>query len=64
MLWVHLLPEVHRLMWQCMSQPLLIKSFVCQQVFPLTRKLPGAKTPILNPYRDAAEPFKAADDDE
>lgn len=34
------------------------------QVFPLTRKLPGAKTPILNPYRDAAEPFKAADDDE
>ncbi len=34
------------------------------QVYPLTRKLPGAKNPILNPYRDNAEPFKAAGDED
>lgn len=33
------------------------------KVYPITRKLPGAQTPLLNPYRDA-EPMMAQDDDE
>lgn len=32
-------------------------------VYPITRSLPGSKTPLLNPYRDQ-EGFAAQDDDE
>mmetsp|Transcript_22976 Transcript_22976/g.68317 ORF Transcript_22976/g.68317 Transcript_22976/m.68317 type:complete len:107 (-) Transcript_22976:499-819(-) len=39
------------------------KGFWESTVYPVTRKLPGAKNPILNPYR-GLEPIAAMDDDE
>lgn len=37
--------------------------FFEKSVYPLTRKLPGAKNPIVNPYKDA-EPMGGGQDDE
>ena len=37
--------------------------FFEQSVYPITRALPGANSPILNPYKDA-EPAPAADEDD
>jgi hypothetical protein len=36
--------------------------FFERSVYPITRKLPGSKNPILNPYRDA-EPAPQDDDE-
>ena len=37
--------------------------FFEKSVYPITRKLPGNKNPIMNPYRDA-EPQRGQDDEE
>jgi len=39
------------------------KDFWQLKVYPITRKLPGAKSPILNPYRDL-EPLAGGQDEE
>jgi len=39
------------------------KDFWQLRVYPYTRKLPGAKNPILNPYRDM-EPLAGNDEEE
>eukprot|EP00197_Chlamydomonas_leiostraca_P005542 CAMPEP_0202868474 /NCGR_PEP_ID=MMETSP1391-20130828/10898_1 /ASSEMBLY_ACC=CAM_ASM_000867 /TAXON_ID=1034604 /ORGANISM="Chlamydomonas leiostraca, Strain SAG 11-49" /LENGTH=112 /DNA_ID=CAMNT_0049548649 /DNA_START=200 /DNA_END=538 /DNA_ORIENTATION=+ len=38
--------------------------FFQTKLYPITRKLPGAKTPFLNPYRDQEFGGMAQDDDE
>jgi hypothetical protein len=38
-------------------------NFFEKSVYPITRRLPGANNPIVNPYRDA-EPMGGQDDDE
>jgi hypothetical protein len=38
--------------------------FFEKSVYPLTRKLPGNKNPILNPYKDAEPLGGGGDDDE
>jgi hypothetical protein len=40
------------------------KGFFESTVYPLTRKLPGAKNPILNPYRGVESMTPNGDDDE
>ena len=39
-------------------------NFIQTKWYPLTRKLPGAQTPFLNPYRDALEPLGGGQDDD
>ncbi len=39
------------------------EDFFESKVYPITRKLPGAQNPILNPYRDA-EPLGGGQDDD
>lgn len=39
------------------------KDFWQQNVYPVTRKLPGSKNPIVNPYRDM-EPMGAGQEEE
>ena len=42
-------------------------SFFEDKVYPVTRKLPGAQSPILNPYRGLFEPLgggAGADEDD
>jgi hypothetical protein len=39
------------------------RGFFENSVYPITRKLPGANSPIVNPYKDA-EPVARGDDDE
>eukprot|EP00775_Hariotina_reticulata_P010401 gene10401-10559_t len=38
-------------------------NFFEKSVYPITRKLPGAKNPIVNPYKDA-EPLGGGQDDD
>eukprot|EP00879_Flechtneria_rotunda_P002808 GHRR01003019.1.p1 GENE.GHRR01003019.1~~GHRR01003019.1.p1 ORF type:complete len:101 (+),score=18.27 GHRR01003019.1:138-440(+) len=38
-------------------------NFFEKSVYPITRRLPGAKNPIVNPYKDV-EPLGGAQDDD
>lgn len=40
------------------------RGFFEKSVYPITRKLPGSKNPIMNPYKDALEAGGGQDDDE
>lgn len=38
--------------------------FFEKSVFPLTRKLPGANNPVMNPYKDAGAGAQGGEDDD
>eukprot|EP00882_Tetradesmus_deserticola_P007793 GHRQ01008204.1.p2 GENE.GHRQ01008204.1~~GHRQ01008204.1.p2 ORF type:complete len:102 (+),score=47.73 GHRQ01008204.1:182-487(+) len=39
-------------------------NFFEKSIYPITRKLPGHKNPIVNPYKDVEQPGGGQDDDE
>ncbi len=60
--WSKLTPQEHRVAEFAAGRRRWVDFFE-GKVYPITRKLPGANNPVLNPYRDA-EPFRGGGGDD